>query len=215
MGATRGICPARTPVDERGADFLPFARIHVLLMFSSSRHRRTRFVRLSRSPMPGGVCAARFGGYPPRFAIAARGGDPAAPFLPWASARGRGTMRSMVVGVLAVGRRLGSYNRPQNRPQSPENIKSHPRLRRALKPLTSPRRQAGFETPRNASLLSMRAERVRPPPRQATIARKIRRKSLKRLNPRPETPSPHFSGKRVGVRGLGDWPLTALAWPSS
>ena len=33
-----------------------------------------------------------------------RGGEASAPFLPCASARGRGTMRSMVVGVLAAGR---------------------------------------------------------------------------------------------------------------
>ena len=44
-------------------------------------------------------------------------------------------------------------------------------------------------------------------------ARKIWRKSLKRLNPRPETPSPRFSGERVGVRGLGDWPPPKLTPP--
>ena len=50
-----------------------------------------------------------------------------------------------------------------------------------------PSRPAGtcFETRRFASLLSMRAVSVRPPPRRPTIARKIRRKPLKRLIPRP------------------------------
>ncbi len=38
----------------------------------------------------------------------------------------------------------------------------------------------------------------------ATIVRKISRKALKWLNPRPDNPLPCFSGERVGVRGLGD-----------
>ncbi len=51
------------------------------------------------------------------------------------------------------------------------------------------------------------------PLRRATIAREIQRKTLKGLNPRPSSsPSPRFSGERVGVRGLGDWSPT-LAKP--
>ena len=47
--------------------------------------------------------------------------------------------------------------------------------------------------------------------RRPAVARKIWRKSLKRLNPRPETPSPRFGGERVGVRGLGIGRTSALA----
>ncbi len=68
--------------------------------------------------------------------------------------------------------------------------------------------RARFATRRVASLLDRRAERARPPLRQATSARKIGRKSLKRLNPRPglpqtSTPPParaRFATRRVASR---------------
>ena len=85
-------------------------------------------------------------------------------------------------------------------------------------PSAPPPHPAGFETRRDASLPGTRAERVRPPLRQAARARKIGRKALKRLNPRPE-----ISGRRgrrssqpprFGVAGCTHlaraiWPLSA------
>ena len=82
------------------------------------------------------------------------------------------------------------------RPPPPQATSARKLPRKALKrlnprpgfrrPSTSPRAQARLETRHDASTLRMRAERFRPPPPQATSARKIPCKTLKRLNPRPE-----------------------------
>ena len=83
---------------------------------------------------------------------------------------------------------------------------------------SAPPPHAGFETRRDASLPGTRAERVCPRLRQASRARKIGRKALKRLNPRPQ-----ISGRRgrrssqpprFGVAGCTHlaraiWPLSA------
>ncbi len=105
---------------------------------------------------------------------------------------GFGTRRA----VSRLGMRAERFGPPLRRATSARKIgrKSLKRLiPRAGLPRTSaplPAR-ARFATRRLASLLGMRAERFGPPLRQATSARKIGRKSLKRLIPRPE-----ISGRR-------------------
>ncbi len=93
-------------------------------------------------------------------------------------------------------------DRPGNPSQSSEKIESTPgneRTREAQDPLAPLERGEGWGEgpgrsaavgPRPAphpNLLPVNGEKDAPPPRQATIARKIRRMTLKRLNLRPET----------------------------
>ena len=74
------------------------------------------------------------------------GGDAAAPFLPCASARGRGTMRSMVVGVLTVGRRLGSDDILRAKVLVKGQINIQNRLNgRAVSPVCAVLRDAGAD----------------------------------------------------------------------
>ncbi len=49
--------------------------------------------------------------------------------------------------------------------------------------------------------------------RRLTLARKIRRKALKTLNPSPEKPPSPAQAERVGAKGLGDWPLSKFIGP--
>ena len=82
-------------------------------------------------------------------------------------------------------------------------------------PTASPCGQAGFATRGVGARLNPRAERLRWPPREPTIARKFRRNTLKRLNQHPGSRQPPASPRgqaAVATRGVRDSsPLQAVS----